>query len=246
MKNLKKESGFTLVEIAIVLVIIGLLLGGILKGQELINSARVRNLADQNSGIQAAYYGFIDRFRKVPGDWQQDAATTGIGQTINSPVDGNQEDNGRIDEGNWEEASAVWEQLSKAGFIQGAYPGGAGDATTYTDSTTVRAPVNAFGGNLLLARTVDFLTADDTISTTARLGLVIGNNIPVKIARELDVKVDDSKPHTGVLRLSPDSGDATDFAPVSESTSTDCVAAGSPDEYDIATDAQNCNLIFLY
>ncbi len=52
--KLKKQSGFTLVEIAIVLVVIGLLLGGILKGQQLINSARVRNLADQNSGVQAA------------------------------------------------------------------------------------------------------------------------------------------------------------------------------------------------
>ena len=64
----RKQSGFTLVEIAIVLVIIGLLLGGILKGQELINSARVRNLADTTTGIQAAYYGFIDRYRRVPGD----------------------------------------------------------------------------------------------------------------------------------------------------------------------------------
>ncbi len=66
--NIKKQSGFTLVEIAIVLVVIGLLLGGILKGQQLINSARVRNLADQSSGVQAAYYGFIDRFRNLPGD----------------------------------------------------------------------------------------------------------------------------------------------------------------------------------
>ena len=65
----QQQKGFTLVEIAIVLVIIGLLLGGILKGQELINSARVRNLADSTSGIQAAYFGFIDRYRRVPGDW---------------------------------------------------------------------------------------------------------------------------------------------------------------------------------
>ena len=83
----KKQSGFTLVEIAIVLVIIGLLLGGILKGQELINSARVRNLADQNSGIQAAYFGFIDRYRQVPGDWAKagsTGATSAIGLTINT------------------------------------------------------------------------------------------------------------------------------------------------------------------
>ena len=46
MKN--KQGGFTLVEIAIVLVIIGLLLGGVLKGQELINSAKVKNMASQD------------------------------------------------------------------------------------------------------------------------------------------------------------------------------------------------------
>ena len=243
MYNSEKQSGFTLVEIAIVLVIIGLLLGGILKGQELINSARVRNLADQNSGIQAAYYGFIDRFRQVPGDWDQALATTAIGVAIVSPpTAGANTGNGRIDEGDWEEASAVWEQLSKAGFISGNYVGG-GTAANYTDGT--HAPINAFNGSLLLARSLDFLTADDVISVTRRLSLDIGDNIPVKIARELDVKVDDSKPHTGILRLAPDAGGATDFSPVSESTSTDCVAAGT-DEYDITTDAQNCNLVFLY
>ena len=45
---MRKQTGFTLIEIAIVLVIIGLLLGGVLKGQELITSARVRNLATQS------------------------------------------------------------------------------------------------------------------------------------------------------------------------------------------------------
>ncbi|HYJ20307.1 MAG TPA: prepilin-type N-terminal cleavage/methylation domain-containing protein, partial [Burkholderiales bacterium] len=50
----RKQQGFTLIEIAIVLVIIGLLLGGILKGQELITSARVRNLISQQDGVKAA------------------------------------------------------------------------------------------------------------------------------------------------------------------------------------------------
>ena len=43
----RRQGGFTLVEIAIVLMIIGLLIGGILRGQELIQSARVRNIVDQ-------------------------------------------------------------------------------------------------------------------------------------------------------------------------------------------------------
>jgi prepilin-type N-terminal cleavage/methylation domain-containing protein len=62
------QKGFTLVEIAIVLVIIGLLLGGILKGQEMITQAKIKNVVADFSGISAAYYGYQDRYRAIPGD----------------------------------------------------------------------------------------------------------------------------------------------------------------------------------
>src|SRR5512146_250478 len=64
----RNQSGFTLIEIAIVLVIIGLLLGGVLKGQELINSARVKNLATDFKNIPVYIYGYQDKFRALPGD----------------------------------------------------------------------------------------------------------------------------------------------------------------------------------
>ena len=64
----RKQSGFTLIEIAIVLVIIGLLLGGVLKGQELINSAKVKNLATDFRNIPVYIYGYQDKFRALPGD----------------------------------------------------------------------------------------------------------------------------------------------------------------------------------
>src|SRR3954463_11292399 len=64
----KDQAGFTLVEIAIVLVIIGLLLGGILKGQEMITQAKIKNVVADFSGISAAYYGYQDRYRAIPGD----------------------------------------------------------------------------------------------------------------------------------------------------------------------------------
>src|SRR3972149_4786806 len=84
---MRKQTGFTLIEIAIVLVIIGLLLGGVLKGQELITSARVRNLISQQDGVKAAYFGFLDRFRALPGDYNQ--ATTNItGATVNGNNNG--------------------------------------------------------------------------------------------------------------------------------------------------------------
>jgi prepilin-type N-terminal cleavage/methylation domain-containing protein len=55
-----RQAGFTLVEIAIVLVIIGLLLGGVLKGQELINSAKVKNFATDFRNIPLFIYGYQD------------------------------------------------------------------------------------------------------------------------------------------------------------------------------------------
>src|SRR5205807_4076721 len=64
----KRRQGFTLVEIAIVLVIIGLLLGGILKGQEMITQAKIKNVVADFSGISAAYHGYQDRYRAIPGD----------------------------------------------------------------------------------------------------------------------------------------------------------------------------------
>ena len=64
-----QQSGFTLVEIAIVLVIIGLLLGGILKGQELINTAKVKNLANDFRTIPTYIYAYQDKFKALPGDF---------------------------------------------------------------------------------------------------------------------------------------------------------------------------------
>ena len=248
----QRQKGFTLVEIAIVLVIIGLLVGGILKGQELINSARVRNLADTNSGIQAAYYGFIDRYRQVPGDMVAATAQNAIGTTIT--VGGN--GNGQVDAGNYGEASALWTHLSLAGFIQGAYPGGATDDASYLAAgSDPLAPSNAFNGTMLLGRGQDYATDDGTTyagpaaTNDMRLHLVLGDNIPVDVARELDVKLDDQRPGTGSVRLSGEgTGSTQTWGAVSESTSTSCKDDSGTGFaiYDIANDAQNCNMVFIY
>ncbi len=253
MRN-AKQSGFTLVEIAIVLVIIGLLLGGILKGQELINSARVRNLADTNAGIQAAYYGFIDRYRQIPGDWTASNATNGIGVTITG--DGNQ--NGRLDAGTsatdfWTESSALWEQLSKAGFISGTYNGGVSAVAAYQAQDV--APRNAFNGYMQVYRTDSYANgADNATLGSVRLGLVMGRNIPVNIAREIDVKLDDGIPVTGTTRAThPTMGSVTVALPViglitgAAGSATGCVdASNSPRIWNIAANQQDCNMMFLY
>lgn len=63
-----KTRGFTLVELAIVLVIIGIILGAILKGQELINNAKVKRLQNDLRGLEAAIWTFYDRTGRMPGD----------------------------------------------------------------------------------------------------------------------------------------------------------------------------------
>ncbi len=231
----KRDNGFSLVEIAIVLVIIGLLIGGILKGQEMINSAKVRGLADLNSGIASAYFGFIDRFRRVPGDWDNVAASQAIGSTVT----GGGDNSGSIDNAPgspatvYREPNALWEQLAAAGFLSGSYRG---QAVT-PDSVNGQTPLNPFNQPVIMGRTPDYL---DVATPIARLNLSTGGSMPVEIAREFDVKVDDGVPDRGVLRLAVDTGAI--FGALGESDST-CNASG---QYGIAAQSQGCNAIFLY
>ncbi len=243
-----KQRGFTLVEIAIVLVIIGLLLGGILKGQELVTAARVRNFADQAASVQAAYYGFIDRFRAVPGDMLGTQVCGAIGNVVpgcpGAGVGGvaPQGGNGQIDAGNFGEAAAAWAHMTEAGFLQGNYSGVAANAAAYIlPGAPPVAPTNPWNGHLLLASTANYMNV--AANPPPRLHLIMGRNVPVNIMRELDVKVDDSQPNSGILRSA--AAAAAAFGAVSGSVAA-CVQAGPPAIWDINTAATDCNGYFLY
>ena len=103
----KSYKGVTLVEIAIVLVIIGLLLGGVLKGQELINNAKVRSIADRQNSLKVAWFAFIDRFQAMPGDFVRAA------QYIPGAVNG--DGDGFIDH---EESPIAFQHMTAAGYLR--------------------------------------------------------------------------------------------------------------------------------
>ena len=110
-----RSAGFTLVETAIVLVIIGLLIAAVIQGQELIRSARVRNLIAEQEAVSTAILGFQDRFRALPGDYRE--ATINI---RGAGADGN--GNGIIEDvGAVPEYILVWTHLSAAGFLNASF-----------------------------------------------------------------------------------------------------------------------------
>jgi prepilin-type N-terminal cleavage/methylation domain-containing protein len=175
---MKKQSGFTLVEIAIVLVIIGLLLGGVLKGQELITQAKIKNVSNDLNGIVAAIYSYQDRYKRLPGD---DPAATRW-PLITTAGDGNNTLSGLYSSTtNTDETRLFWAGLRLSGFVAGAVD---------TLGNAATQPLNAAGGIMGVQ--------------TGGLGLagtiVCTGSLPAKIAQSLDAQFDDGNAMTGNMR----------------------------------------------
>ena len=186
----KSQKGFTLVEIAIVLVIIGLLLGGILKGQEMITQAKIKNVIADITGVSAAMYGYQDRYRALPGD------DKGAGRWTAAPAATPGNGNGVV-EGAYASANAAdesrlfWDHLRRAGFV-----GGAGTEN----------PFNAVSGKMGV-QTGDgsSATPPGVLGTVANTQLFAGlilctANLPDKIAISVDSQMDDGVGNAGSVR----------------------------------------------
>ncbi len=184
------QKGFTLVEIAIVLVIIGLLLGGILKGQEMIVQAKIKNVVADMTGVSAAMYGYQDRYRALPGDdknaggrWATSGSGNGdgvIGGLYSAALAGSL----TAPTLPGDESPLFWHHLRLAGFVAG----------TGSDQ-----PFNAVSGKMGV-QSGDGATGGVLGPTPFAALILCSANLPDKIAISVDAQTDDGVGTTGSVR----------------------------------------------
>lgn len=185
------KTGFTLVEITVVLVIIGLLLGGILAGREVIFNSKVKSLEKDVDGIRAAIYTYQQRYRALPGD--DPTANKKFGSDITvSASKGDGRINGIFQSTtDTDESRIAWTHLRAAEIVVGS-------------PTSFEQPLNAFQGISGISSETAVLGGRSLVTLT---GVFIGlTQIPPKAAIILENRLDDNQPHNGVIQTDSPNG----------------------------------------
>ena len=255
------QCGFTLVEISIVLVIIGLLVGGILAGSELIRASEMRSIVSDKERFLVAVHGFQAKYSAILGDfanaqeiWGSAAICTSSQTTIatcNGDGDGSIERGvGSGNVGN--ELFLFWKHLSNDGFIGGNFVGIKDGSTSYA-TTANNAPSGKITSSLWYVENLDWAAGlswawSYRYGNSFQFGLPKANQDPwasVLTSAEmfaLDNKIDDGKP--GTVRL------IADRSLVGCVVKADGVTAAASTDYQTAiyktssTDKQ-CYLLFI-
>lgn len=183
------QAGLTLVEMAIVLIVIALLISAIFVGQELVLQARVKSATADFSGVTAMYHAYRDRYRAAPGDdagaavrWP--GAVSGNGDGVVAGAYNNVPCAATVESCSW------WDHLRRAGLLSG--------------SGTVQ-PFNAANG-ILGVQTGDGGTPPGPVlggplGAGGLVGLLLcSSNLPEKIAAAVDLQMDDGVRTTGAMR----------------------------------------------
>lgn len=252
--------GFSLVELSIVLVILGLLTGGILSGQSLIHAAEIRSITSDVSRFNAAVNSFRGKYFQLPGDmnnavkfWDPQAGGTANGtdatcQALDfaSPATDaktcNGDGNGQI---GWKEAWRAWQHMANAGLVEGSYSGVPGDAADISYATPGwNTPISKLQAGYTFVytgtATASVSMFDGDYGNPLRYGSGNGSDenpglIRAEDAWNIDLKMDDGQPAYGKVR-------AYKNTQRPNCTSTD---VSSTAQYLVQNTTNGCNLVFL-
>lgn len=189
-----QHQGFTLVELAVVLLIIGLLMGGMLKGQSLLESARVKNLAQDFRSLPALVHAYQDRYRAFPGDDHRASLHLCGATACTTPGNGDGTLDGSWDDDGNSETFYFWQHVRLAGLATGSSD----------PANESYLPLNALGGRLGVQRAGSLLGISGDF-------LVCSGGIPGRLVRQLDQALDDGDPSTGSLRAGSSAGNSLDL-----------------------------------
>jgi len=246
-----KKKAFSLIELSIVLIIIGLLVAGVTGGASLIKNAELRSLMTEARGYQTAVNAFYERFQDLPGDFgsivggDYTSGTSSVGDANGQIefVNGNTGDGDRM------ESNLAWQQLKNGSFVDASFTPASSDATSSTSYTTDLTPATNIPGsktknagwifdfvssqNVVIV--TNAITADMTlVDATAQVAVPTAVIIPVD-ALSIDTKLDDGAPLTGKVRGM--------LGSVAATTTTGCHATDDG-VYKTAISSAQCALSF--
>jgi prepilin-type N-terminal cleavage/methylation domain-containing protein len=234
------QKGFTLVELSIVLVIIGLIIGGVLKGQELIANAQIKNVASQMQGYQAAFQAFKDKYNALPGD------VVGANNLIPGctaapclPGSGTQGDgligtsvatSYNTNVSTVAENIAAWQQLAATRFVGGVELG-----TTSTAVFGSQFPNAQTGGGFHIL--YQGATGRHVLRLTGTVGAPASASGALRPdqALQLDNILDDGQPVSGALFTN---------TTISDGAGSDACLTSATNIYTAANSASTCNLVY--
>ena len=262
-------SGFSLVELSIVLVILGLLTGGILTGQNLIRAAELRSVTTEYANHKTAINTFRDKYFSLPGDMTNATAFWGAAHTTPATCPGTAGTGTETCDGDGDgdiefpagasefgESFTFWQHMANAGLVEGNYTGvaAAGGVDDSIIGTNVpSSKLSSAGWSIEGIGSFDITDTDFYEGSYGNI-FYFGAKIPDEVtgapilspeeAWNIDTKLDDSKPGTGVLRIMENQGDATAGQGCTNADPSNAAALASTVDYDLLSTGTECTLIF--
>ena len=248
-----KKNGFTLIEMAVVLTILGLLVGGIIAGQSLLRSSGLRSVMTEAETFKTSAIIFQQKYDEIPGDMEDATViwgsspscpgTAGTGkQTCNGNGDGEVRSGGTI--GHYNEQFQFWQHLANEGLIEGAYTGRTGPGRNDNAVGGVNVPRSSLDSQAVWqaethhnnGSVLQFTMADTT--NFLRIGgeTVNWNNgaiLTIEEAWNIDKKMDDGHATRGKVWA------------VRWNSCTPATSGTDYQDYDLGVTGKQCGLMFL-